>query len=252
MHAEPATLRSTEVARRLEAFILERGYKPGDRLPSERELTTHFSVSRTAIREGIKLLSQSGLLESSVGRGLYVRQVDSEPIYATLNMMLQQVEGKARSIVEVRNALETLAVRLAAVHATDDDLAELDRHLEEMERCLKERSSYAVVGQAIHVALARASHNPLLGVLLEPLMRLTMDHGEGVPPALSPSHQGLVNHQEIVAAIRARDPDAAQAAMERHISYLMHMRNELNPEWESVIFGARRTSGEGGGIPAPG
>jgi GntR family transcriptional repressor for pyruvate dehydrogenase complex len=243
MRAEPAPeLRSAEVARRLETYIIEHAFTPGDRLPSERELATRFGVSRTAIREGIKLLTQSGLLESSVGRGLFVREVSAGPLTDTLNVLAHQTHATARYVVEVRNALETLAARLAAVYATEEDLARLDTHLVEMAVCLASNRGYSEVGPAFHLDLARASHNPLLALLIEPLMALSTRRD---PQAVggSPTRQGLENHREIVAALRSRDPDRAQRAIEHHSSYLMALRNQLNPEWEQIVLTAHPQKG---------
>jgi len=235
-------LLSSDVARRLEAFVLDGGYKPGDKLPSERELALKFGVSRTAIREGIKLLSQSGLLQSSVGRGLYVGELSTEPVLSSLNVLLRLGGGTVRDVVEVRNALEVLAARLAAVHATDEQLAELESLVETMAAKRAKLEPYGEEGPAFHLVMARASQNPLLVAMLEPALSLmyrverhTLYSGPQGKPG---TQRGLDNHRRILEALKQRDPDAAAAAIEDHCTYLIELRNQRYPEWEAVKVGA--------------
>ena len=225
-------LLSKEVADRLQEFVLEGGYQPGDKLPSERELALKFDVSRTAIREGIKLLTQTGLLESSVGRGLFVGQVSTEPVLASLMVLLRLGDGKVRDVVQVRNALEALAARLAAIHATPEELAEMAAILDRMERLCLEQKPYDQSGPDFHLVMARASGNPLIVALLEPTLWL-MYRVERETIASGPGTlRGLENHKRIYHAIANHDPDEAAAAIEDHCRYLLELRNQRLPDWE--------------------
>lgn len=237
-HRDHYRLLSTKVAEHLQAFVLDGGYQPGDKLPSERELALKFDVSRTAIREGIKLLTQTGLLESSIGRGLFVGRMSTEPVLASLTVLLRMGGGTVRDVVQVRNALESLAASLAASHATPDDLDELAAILDEIERLYQARKSYASAGLAFHLALARASHNPLIVALMEPtfalMNRVERDAVNESPGTLG----GLENHRRIYRAIANRDPAEAAAAIEDHSRYLLELRRQRLPDWEEIMVGS--------------
>lgn len=237
-----APLLSSDVARRLEAFVLDGGYKPGDKLPSERDLALKFGVSRTAIREGIKLLTQNGLLQSSVGRGLYVGDLSTEPVLSSLNVLLRLGGGTVRDVVQVRNALEVLAARLAAIHATDDQLAELASLVAIMAQKRANLESYGREGPQFHLVMAQASQNPLIVALLEPALALMyrVERTALYPgPSSTPGTQrGLDNHYRILEALKQRDPDAAAAAIENHCEYLIELRNQRFPDWEDLKVGA--------------
>jgi GntR family transcriptional repressor for pyruvate dehydrogenase complex len=240
MHADRGLqLLSADVARRLEAFVFEGGYKPGDKLPSERELALQFGVSRTAIREGIKLLSQNGLLQSSVGRGLFVGQLSTLPVLSSLNVLLQLGGGTLHDVVQVRNVLESLAARLAAENATDEELDELGLLVDEMVEIQAAGGSYGVPGTPgpkFHILMARASHNPLLGALIEPALAL-MNRGDTNPTQRSRgTARGVENHRRILNALRARDADAAVAAVESHCQWLMDLRTQSHPDWKNLSF----------------
>jgi GntR family transcriptional repressor for pyruvate dehydrogenase complex len=241
-HRDRYRLLSTEVAERLQAFVLDGGYQPGDRLPSERELALKFDVSRTAIREGIKLLTQTGLLESSIGRGLYVGRLNTDPVLASLTVLLRVGGGTALDVVLVRNALEALAARLAAIHATEDELAELAGLLAELERMHQAGEGYGQTGPAFHVAMARASHNPLIVALLEPTLVLMYRVEQDTFVATPGTLRGLENHRRIYHAIANRDPDEAAAAIEDHCHYLMELRHQRMPDWEEIRVGTTSTA----------
>ena len=240
MHADRGLqLLSADVASRLEAFVFEGGFKPGDKLPSERELALQFGVSRTAIREGIKLLSQNGLLQSSVGRGLFVGQLSTLPVLSSLNVLLQLGGGTLHDVVQVRNVLESLAARLAAENATEEELDELSALVGEMEEIRAAGGTYGVPGTPgpkFHIVMARASHNPLLAALIEPAMSL-MNRGDSNPTQYLPgTARGVENHRRILNALRARDADEAVAAVESHCQWLMDLRTENHPEWKTLSF----------------
>jgi GntR family transcriptional repressor for pyruvate dehydrogenase complex len=234
-------LLSSDVARRLETFVLDGGYKPGDKLPSERDLAVQFGVSRTAIREGIKLLTQSGLLQSSVGRGLYVGDLSTEPVLSSLNVLLRLGGGTVRDVVQVRNALEVLAARLAAVRATSEHLAELESLVGIMATKRANLQPYGKEGPQFHIVMARASQNPLIVALLEPALALMYRVERTAlypgPSSVPGTQRGLDNHYRILAALRERDPDAAAAAIEDHCQYLIELRTSRYPEWEELKIG---------------
>ena len=137
-------------------------------------------------------------------------------------------------VFEMRHVLGTAAARLAATHATADDLAALRAPLEEMLRDYRLPHVLRAAGTAFHLALARASHNPLLAALTEPVMA-QMDRTRDLTPLRGgPSARGALGHQRIYAAVAARDPDAAAGAMDDHLRYFESRLDASYPAWRRL------------------
>src|SRR5688572_12632685 len=113
---------SAGAAARLEDYIRRGGFKPGDKLPSERQFSELIGFSRTAVREAVKQLNQKGLVRSSVGRGLFVAERSSASVAASLDTLLHLGNGTVGDVMEMRHILSVAAARLAATRATDADL----------------------------------------------------------------------------------------------------------------------------------
>ena len=225
---------SAGAAARLEDYIRRGGFKPGDKLPSERQFSELIGFSRTAVREAVKQLNQKGLIRSSVGRGLFVAERSSDAVAASLDTVLHLGEGTVGDVLEMRHVLGTAAARLAAVRATDADRAELLALLDELERDWRVPSVMRRTGGAFHLVLARAAHNPLLAALSDPVLALMDRIRTDVPIPGGPTARGARDHRRIYDAIEARDADAAAAAMEEHLSYYESLLDRGVPGWRSL------------------
>lgn len=231
----PSTLPSSAApVEVIEDYIRRGGFRPGDRLPSEREFSELLGFSRTAVREAIKQLNQKGLVRSSVGRGLFVADRSSGAVAASLDTVLHLEEGTIGHLFEMRHVLGTAAARLAAVRATADDLAALRAPLERMLRDYRVPGVLPAAGTAFHLALARASHNPLLAALTEPMMSLMNRARDLMPLRGGPSERGALDHKRIFDAVVACDPDGAARAMEDHLRYFESRLDESYPEWREL------------------
>jgi DNA-binding FadR family transcriptional regulator len=205
----------------VEDYIRRGGFRPGDRLPSEREFSELLGFSRTAVREAVKRLNQKGLVRSSVGRGLFVADPSSGAgaVGASLDTVLHLQGGTVGHVFEMRHVLGSAAARLAAAHATPADLAAMRAPLEEMLREYRAPNVLRRAGTAFHLALARASHNPLLVALTEPVMRVMDRTRELTPLHGGPSQRGALGHKRIYDAVAAGDADGAAGAMGDHLRY---------------------------------
>ncbi len=194
----------------------------GSALPSERELMTEFGVSRIPLREAIAGLRALGVLQTRPGSGTRVRRVDAHTV-AQLIPLLVTLEGERtfRQVFDLRLAVESQTAALAARHHTDldaDDLrdciatlkADLDANLEEaVEHDL-----------AFHVAIARATQNPLFEVLMRTLAELVKRvQVQSCKDDPVRRRRAFDAHAAIVDAILARDADRARAEMEAHLRY---------------------------------
>jgi GntR family transcriptional regulator, transcriptional repressor for pyruvate dehydrogenase complex len=217
---------------RLEEYVLRGGFRPGDKLPSEREFTELLGFSRTAVREAVKQLNQKGLIQSSVGRGLFVAERSTTAVAASLDTVLHLEDGRIGDVMEMRRVIGVAAARMAATRATAADLATMRAHVEEMASTFGVPRAMGVTGTAFHLAVARASHNPVLSALAETIMALTDRARREM--TWRATRRGLEDHQRIYVAIAAHDADAAGQAMEAHLDYLEHLLTTNLPGWRDL------------------
>jgi DNA-binding FadR family transcriptional regulator len=193
---------------------------PGAQLPGEAALGEQWGVSRPVVREALALLRDRGYVHTVNGSGTFVRHPDASHVSAVLERHMMLTERDVLTVdhlYEARTAIEVTSARLAASRADEDDWAELRRHLDDMHRYRDDKALYAAADVGFHIALARASKNPLLPTLLTPLVRTIV---EGVME----SHRsprgvtlGLKGHGMILEFVEAREADIAAEAMVKHL-----------------------------------
>ncbi|HEY9356402.1 MAG TPA: FadR/GntR family transcriptional regulator [Arthrobacter sp.] len=212
-HRQPL---ADEITAKLRAMIHSGEWPLQQRIPSEPELMAKLGVSRGTLREAVKALAHSGMLEVRRGDGTYVRAT-SEMSGAARRMYQDHTE---EHILEVRVGLDTQAARLAARHATDDDVAALRALLAERDEAwhAADYAAWARADWGFHERVAQASRNPLLhelyvsfgDVFHDDLLKQQRRAGfDGLP------HEG---HDTLVDAIEARDGDAAVASVNRNLN----------------------------------
>lgn len=204
-------------------LIQDNTWGPGDRLPAERDLAEAFGVSRTVVREAVKVLEARGILESQTGSGLYVREPDSSTISRSLRLYLQLLDqdGIDLRLAEIRRVLEVEIAALAAVRATAEEKQEMRRICLEMRTYAGMPRVLAEMDFRLHLLLAESTRNELFGVLLTPLIEQLRDHFiyAWEHYGARPVEQVFEQHEAIVSAVELCDADAARAAMAYHISF---------------------------------
>lgn len=195
--------------------------KPGDRLPSERELCGRFGVGRTSVREALKPLIAMGLLEGRVGSGTYVAAGTGQFQKPLEWGLLLDLEGRD-DLVETRHMLETNAAHWAAQRAKRENLEAIAATVRGMTENLHRPARFQEHDANFHFEIARASQNKILFRLIN-VIRGQIQTWIGERLTLSPdraealARTSLAQHEEILAAIEAGDGAAARAAMDRHI-----------------------------------
>ncbi len=213
-------------------LIATNTWKPGYRLPPERELAEAFRVSRTVVREAIKALEARGVLESLTGSGVYVRAADSSIVSRSLQTYIQlsNLDDFEIRLNEVRRVLEVEIAALAAQRATPEQRAQLQQICQEMRSGGQAAQKMAELDFRLHLTLAEATQNELLGVLLAPLIDQLRDQitltWEGYGPR--PVEPVLEQHETVVAAVASGDADAARQAMTRHLAYSREVLEALS------------------------
>ncbi len=219
------------VAEKILELISSGAWKPGHRLPPERELSESFGVSRTVIREAVKALEARGLLESTTGSGVSVRLADFNMVSRSLQTYMQlsdQADFEIR-LNEVRRVLEVELVALAALRATPEQLAQLREICLQMRAGDQTAQQMAELDFRLHVTLAEATQNDLFKVLLAPLIDQLRDQITLTwQDFLHPVDLVLGQHEAIVSAVEKRDPEAARQAMMTHLAFSREVLEEIS------------------------
>jgi GntR family transcriptional repressor for pyruvate dehydrogenase complex len=208
---EPSLVKKAE--EHLRRQILKQG--DHDLLPSQGELAAALGVSRTVLREAMKHLEAEGLIEIAQGRRIRVKPAGPQASMRTLDAMLRRSDGSLAQLLEVRRPLEGEIAALAAERIRPEELQTLEAALIEL-RALKTLDRRVDADLLFHRTLAEATRNPVFPLLLDTLAgllrasRYASIGTHGVAAAVE-------GHQEILDAVKARNPKAAREAMLRHL-----------------------------------
>jgi len=220
-----------QIVQQIEESILKGELTEGSQLPAERDLAKQFGVSRTAVREAIKALQEKGLVDAFPGRGTFVTNGTSNSMRRSLDRIIKSGETDGWAyLVEVREILEPEIAALAAARATDQDLAAMREALDLMDNAKMDSEAYIEADLDFHLALAEAAANPIVLSLIDSIVgllreqRLLTFRVEGGPEL------GQRHHKRILEAIQQRDPQAASAAMQAHLSQVREdsLKNQGN------------------------
>jgi GntR family transcriptional repressor for pyruvate dehydrogenase complex len=206
-------------------------WKPGFRLPPERELSDAFGVSRTVVREAIKALEARGVVESTTGSGVSVRRADFNMVSQSLKTYMQlsnRVDFEIR-LNEVRRVLEGEMVALAASRVTPEQKTQLRQICKQMREGQNTAKEMAELDFRLHVTLAEATQNDLFKVLLAPLIHQLRDQiiltWEDFP---RPAAEVFAQHEAIVSAVENGDADAARQAMMKHLMFSRQVLEDIS------------------------
>ncbi len=236
---EPSTIEPLEREQRLYERVVDKvvdlissgAWKPGYRLPPERELSERFGVSRTVVREAVKALEARGVLESTTGSGVSVRQADFNIVSQSLEtyMQLANRDDFEIRLNEVRRVLEVEMVALAAARRTPEQLAQLHQICGKMRASGNTAKQMAELDFRLHLTLAEATQNDLFKVLLAPLINQLRDQivltWEDFP---RPVEEVFNQHETVVAAVENGDAEAARQAMTKHLIYSRNVLEDIS------------------------
>ena len=223
---------SEEIVSQVKQLISKGELKPGDRIPSERELATMLGVSRPSVREAIMVLEAMGFVESRQGGGTYVKALTEASIMNPLAKLVEKRDPELlRSLAEVRMGLESWSAYLAAQRATDADIAEMRRLYKIMEKQAAKGGWSPDVDAEFHYAITSASHNSLQMHVLDSIHSLF--HAT-IQVALMEFYQQeghvqllLTHHHDIMEAIAAHDPELARKKMMEHLAMVEEKMAQL-------------------------
>jgi GntR family transcriptional regulator, galactonate operon transcriptional repressor len=205
---------SEQILPELQRMIGEEYAEPGSRLPNEPALAERFQVSRIVIREAMKVLQDRGIVEVRAGRGTLTLACKPDLVRESLlrvfsGQPIPTIE-EMESMLELRQVLEEMSASLAAVRATEEDLAGIEHALAGMEGGGTLEESIAA-DMEFHRAVLRAAHNRYLEMILDPVTSVFLQQIKLTNTAF----MGLKLHREIFEQIRARNPVAVRQAVRR-------------------------------------
>jgi GntR family transcriptional repressor for pyruvate dehydrogenase complex len=220
--ARPARARKAAVAiaQSIVDEITDRGYGPGTKLPAEREMIANFDVGRGTLRESLRFLELNGIIALKPGPsgGPIVMAPDAHNLAGLLGLFLQLHPTPFSAIVEARELLEPMTARMAAIRIDAATLKALESSISGMVRFIEDEEAFLVENERFHEAVAAASGNTLFSLLIASLHLITDGLQIGVSYPVKRRKAVLQAHEAIFAAIVARDPDAAEEAMRRHMA----------------------------------
>ncbi len=224
---------SNEVTEQLKQSILLGHFKPGDKLPSERELAEEFQVSRVAVREALRTLENSGFIETRQGitGGAFVTDLSFHQLTNSFLDLFLSEKISIPELYHVRRLIEPEVARLAASRVTPEYERRLREALEAEKTPGSTLSEEVDRKTTVHYILAEMCGNRFLEALISSVMRLTKQVVEAVKPDTQKLHPAGL-HNPAVEAVLAGDPERASKEMEKHAvefgKNLMEMEQEYH------------------------
>jgi DNA-binding FadR family transcriptional regulator len=213
---------SVRIADQLTEMISQRRFQPGDKLPNELELSEELQVSRTTLREALRILTTRGLVEVRRGVGTFVTR--SRSIHADFDVLkIQNTNVNAKDLYEMRLMFEPQAAYYACLRASEEELETIFRYGElDEEMILRRDPLWDESEQKFHNSIASATHNQFITALL-PIFNRAIHQGIILANQSPQAAEGTIHeHRLLMRYLRDRNPEGAKAAMYLHMINTMH------------------------------
>ena len=237
---------SQGVVRQIEGLILRGILRPGERLPSERELSERMSVSRPSLREALADLQKRGLLTSKAGAGVFVADVLGSAFAPALVTLFATHDEAVFDYISFRRDMEGLAAERAAHLGSETDLAVIDSIFQKMEAAHQKRNpaDEALLDADFHLAIIEASHNIVMLHMMRSMYDLLQEgvfYNRSVMFKQRMTRDHLLDqHRAINEALQARDPAAARAAVAAHMDYVEGALSDQQKADRNEAFAKKR------------
>jgi GntR family transcriptional regulator, transcriptional repressor for pyruvate dehydrogenase complex len=225
---------SVQAAHQIRELIRTGELKKGDRLPSERELSDRLGVSRTVVREAIKMLRASGYVKVRMGVGSFVAEESVNILEDSLSNSNDPDYKKIADLHQVREVLEPAVAALAAQNATREDIEKMEAAIQIMEQNLSNGYRYIEGDKLFHIALAEATKNSVFTILLNSIVDLLQEARRLAISTPGAGERSSYYHRRILEAVKSRDAEEALLAMSEHMQQTEHdtnvsLRSKSNP-----------------------
>ncbi|MCP4782661.1 MAG: FadR family transcriptional regulator [Fuerstiella sp.] len=230
---EKASL-TDQAMERLTEFVLQAGPDAGWRLPPEHELCDRLGVGRSTLREATKVLEWQGLVRRVRGRGVEVVDRSAKATTDLMQLSLRRGSVSHEELLEVRTIYEVQAAALAAQRATREDLERIKQALDAMQAADTTNEQYIDADLKFHVAIAAATHNRVLCLIVDTILPLLRDEIVATLQNEKRPESRHRYHARIYKAIRREDAQAASAAMANHLAGAKAMLEIHQKQMESA------------------
>jgi DNA-binding FadR family transcriptional regulator len=205
-------------------YILEHHLKPGDSLPPEGQLVEDLGVGRSSVREAIKSLQSVGIVDVRQGDGLYVRELNFDPMLEAFIFGMQFDPNTLAELLQIRIWIEVSVIGDAVEHLTDADVAKLESILDEWARRVQAGEEYSDLDESFHQVIYGVLHNQTLMNLFSAFWTAFTNLDTEITQDAEPASV-LQFHRSIVGAIRNRDSEATRQQLLQHFA---HIKNRIN------------------------
>jgi GntR family transcriptional repressor for pyruvate dehydrogenase complex len=225
--------RATDIIEnRVSGLIINGNVQPGEKLPTEKELSEQFDVSIVTVREALRGLEVAGMITKKRGKGggIYVTQIDNESVLKALHNYFRRSNFSAHHLAQVRLMIEPTIVKSITGNLPGEDLKSLEETVAYCERRLAKSggtlrlSDYRALGEKhleFHKLIAQATGNPVLVLTMDYVLDFISDFKKSMfSPDAEFSLRLIKDHRRILQALKDRQPQQAEAAMLEHLEYL--------------------------------
>jgi len=225
-----------KIVAQIKDAIFSGTFKPGERIPSERELADTFRTSRVTVRSAILTLRNNGIVtvRKGMGGGTFVsKDLDEGEITDLLRDIIKWKNIGIRDVLEVRGILEPQIAYLAAVDPSPRQIRDIWDSIEELEASFASKRTFQSRDENFHKALAAAADNPLLSVFQASLIELLFKFISTIPWTEEEKRNITFHHRKIAEKVEAKEPKSARKAMIEHIQ---DMRSLLSHYSEGEVW----------------
>lgn len=209
-----------EIANRLLVMIREQELRPGDKLPAERNLARMMEVSRPVVREALRALALMRVVDIRQGDGTYITSLEPRQLVAHLDFVFSKDSVALVQLLEARRVVEAGNVRLAALRVTENEITELEGLVHSLADSIDDPDRFSELDIALHVAVCAAADNFLLLQFMNIVSTLGKVSRERTGGRREVREAAVHDHQRLLEALRAHDPDAAGRAMLNHLDHV--------------------------------
>lgn len=217
------------IAMELVRLIDSGSFKPGERLPAERDLAVQLGVSRSSLREALSSLEMAGRVEIRLGSGVYVRKASRRKVLPVVAAQTSPFD-----VLRARLLIEPEAAALASRHADAPQVKALERIFARLSVAMRADKALPEADREFHVAIARASGNTAIEMVVASLWAQWIDPLNARMAKLfvtrGHKHDSIEEHRAVLEAIRDGNPLAARSAMRRHLTSVGRQRMSLPRE----------------------
>lgn len=211
------------LADRIKESIVSAGLAEGDRLPSEKELAETYGYARGTVREALRILENEGLItiKSGPSGGIFVGRIGYEGVARSLAFLFHLRGVTVSELITARSELEAACGYLAALHASDENLENLQASIERMEEAIGDSERQAAENLTFHLELVSASKNRVLQIILESLREVMYDPTAHLFYSVDKQREAVHAHKKILEAIANREPMVVARRIRKHLAVFL-------------------------------